>query len=122
MTKPARLIQIYQMTDPSALASAVEVLAGTGRFTVDTRTSDRGSFLIVEGADPADGLNLYEMVVVVDHETELIYSTTGRLEQSGSGEFLVNDWVVKSRRGLRVGASAREAGASRAPGTAGSTT
>jgi hypothetical protein len=120
MTSAARLIQIYQMTDPTALVSAAEVLTATGRFKVDTRTSDRGSFLIVEGADPADGLNVYELVVVADHETELIYSTTGLLEQSGSSEFHANDWVVQSQGGLRAGASAPKAGASRAPGTAGS--
>jgi hypothetical protein len=122
MANPAQLIQIYQMTDPSALASVVEVLSGTGKFKVDTRTSNRGSFLIVEGADPADALNVYELVVVADQETDLIYSTTGPLEQSGSGEFLVNGWVIESQRGLRVGAPAPEAGASRAPGTAGSNT
>ena len=120
ITNSAWLVQIYQMTDRSALESVVEVLSATGRFKVDTRTSDRGSFLIVEGADPADALNVYELVLVGDHETELIYSTTGPLEQSGSGEFQVNGWVAQSERGLRVGASATKTGASRAPGTAGS--
>jgi hypothetical protein len=96
MTHPAALIQIYQMTDPSALASVVEVLSDTGRFKIDTRTSDRGSFLIVEGDDPTEALNVYELVVVADRETELIYSTAGRLEQSGSGAFVVNDWVVET--------------------------
>ena len=93
MSNPARLIQIYQMTDSTALQSIVEVLAATGRFKVDTRTGDRGSFLIVEGEDSAEGLNVYELVVVVDHETELIYSTAGPLEQSASDEFLASDWV-----------------------------
>ena len=122
MANPAQLIQIYQMTDPSALASVVEVLSGTGKFKVDTRTSNRGSFLIVEGDDPADALNVYELVIVADQETELIYSTSGPLEQSGSGEFLVSGWGVQSQRALRVAATATEAGASRAPGTAGSNT
>lgn len=111
----ARLIQIYQMTDRSALASVVKVLSGTGRFKVDTRTSDRGSFLIVQGHDPTDALNVYELVVVNDPETELIYSTAEPLEQSGSVEFHVNGWVVQSQRNSRVGALAPASGASWAP-------
>ena len=120
MANAAQLIQIYQMTDPTALASIVEVLSGTGRFKVDTRTSDRGSFLIVEGDDPADALNVYEVVVVADHETELIYSTAGRLEQNGSGAFGVNDWVVESEAASTTGALAVDGRASQAPGAAGS--
>ena len=100
MADPARLIQIYQMTDASALATVVEILSDVGRLKVDTRTSDRGAFLIVEGDDAADALNVYELVVVADQDTELIYSTTGHEEQSSSGDFVVNGWVVRSERGL----------------------
>ena len=84
MANPARLIQIYQMTDPTTLASVAHVLSGSGRFQVDTRTGDRGSFLIVEGDDPADSLNLYELVVGGDYGTELIYSTIGLPAQEPS--------------------------------------
>jgi hypothetical protein len=96
MANRAQLIQIYQMTNLRVLASVVEVLSVTGRFNVDTRTSDRGAFLIVEGDDPAEALNVYEAVVVADHETELIYSTPGCVELSGTAEFVVNGWVVQS--------------------------
>lgn len=106
MANRAQLIQIYQMTDLRVLASVVEVLSVTGRFNVDTRIGDRGLFLIVEGDDPADALNVYEAVVVADQETELIYSTPGCVEPIGTAEFVVNGWVVQSQRGLRAGVSA----------------
>ena len=68
---------MYRMTDATTLASAADLLNGIGGFVVDARTSDAGSFLAVECADPAAALNVYDVVVLMDPHAELIESTTG---------------------------------------------
>jgi hypothetical protein len=65
------------MTDATTLGSAADLLNGIGGFVVDERISDSGSFLAVECADPAAALDVYEIVVLVDQDAELIESTTG---------------------------------------------
>jgi hypothetical protein len=46
-------------------------------LSVDARTCERGSFLIVESQDTADALAVYEMVMMADRNAELMHSTTG---------------------------------------------
>lgn len=65
------------MADANTLASAADLLKGIGRFVVDSRTSDDGSFLAVECAEPAAAVKVYEIVVLMDPDAELIESTTG---------------------------------------------
>jgi hypothetical protein len=77
ITDSAWLLQIYRMTDATTLASAADLLNGIGGFVVDTRAGDSGSFLAVECADPAAALKLYEIVVLMDPDAELVESTTG---------------------------------------------
>jgi len=65
------------MTDATTLASAADLLNGIGGFVVGERAGDSGSFLAVECADPAAADDVYEIVVLVDQDAELIESTTG---------------------------------------------
>lgn len=65
------------MADANTLASAADLLNGIGGFVVDARTSDDGSFLAVECAEPAAAVRVYEIVVLMDPDAELIESTTG---------------------------------------------
>ena len=65
------------MTDATTLASAADLLNGIGGFVVDARVGDGGSFLAVECADPSAALKVYEIVVLMDPDAELIESTTG---------------------------------------------
>ena len=71
------LVQIFQMTDQESQWSVADTLAGIGGFNVDSRTCERGSFLIIEAEDPARALNVYELVMATDPFAELIHSTTG---------------------------------------------
>ncbi len=81
ITNSAWLLQIYRMTDAVTLASAADLLNGIGGFGVDARTSDNGSFLAVECGEPAAAVRVYEIVVLMDPEAELIESTTGPHQQ-----------------------------------------
>lgn len=65
------------MTDATTLASAADLLNDIGGFVVGTRAGDGDSFLAVECADPAAALKVYEIVVLMDPDAELIESTTG---------------------------------------------
>ena len=65
------------MADANTLASAAALLNGIGGFVVDARTSDNGSFMAVECAEPAAAVKVYEIVVLMDPDAELIESTTG---------------------------------------------
>lgn len=71
------------MVDATTLASAADLLNGIGGFVVDARTSDNGSFLAVECAEPAAAVKVYEIVVLMDPDAELIESTTGAHQPSG---------------------------------------
>jgi hypothetical protein len=70
------LVQIFQMADENAQASAAELLFGLAIHSVDARTCERGSFLIVE-SDSAAALSVRELVMMADPGAELIHSTTG---------------------------------------------
>lgn len=71
------LVQIFQMTDRGTQQSVVDLLTGVGGFSVDARTCERGSFLIIESEDSTRALNVYELVMTADPFAELIHSTTG---------------------------------------------
>lgn len=75
MSEDAWLVQIYQMTDESTQSSAEKLLCG--RFSVDARTCERGSFLIVESEAPS-ALSVHDTVLRVDPDAELIHSAAGQ--------------------------------------------
>lgn len=75
MSEDAWLVQIYQMTDESTQSSAERLLRG--RFSVDARTCERGSFLIVE-SEAASALSVHDTVLRVDPYAELIHSAAGQ--------------------------------------------
>jgi hypothetical protein len=77
ITNSAWLLQIYRMTDATTLASAADLLHGIGGFGVDALTSEDGSFLAVECGEPAAAVKVYEIIVLMDPDAELIESTTG---------------------------------------------
>jgi len=77
ITNPAWLLQIYRMTDATTLASAADLLNGIGGFGIDARASENGLFLAVECGEPAAAVKVYEIVVLMDPDAELIESTTG---------------------------------------------
>lgn len=80
MKNASWLIQVYQMSDVPAQTSAVELLSSIGSLTVDARTCESGAFLAVECSAIADALHVYELVVMVDSDAELIHSTTSSAE------------------------------------------
>ena len=80
MGEAAWLVQIYQMTDELTQSSAVRVLSGFRRFSIDARTCDRGSFLIVE-SEATSALSVHETVMMVDPDAELIHSAAGESSQ-----------------------------------------
>jgi len=92
------------MTDAATLASAADLLNGIGGFVVDARAGDNGSFLAVECAEPAAAVKVYEIVVLMDPDAELIESTTGahqpptplRLAPEGSGH--IDREALEARR------------------------
>lgn len=81
MNEASWLVQIFQMTDENAQASAAELLSGLAIRSVDARTCERGSFLIVE-CDSAAALAVRELVMMADQGAELIHSTTGPASQT----------------------------------------
>ena len=80
MSEAAWLVQIFRMTDESTQSSAATLLSG--KFNVDARTCERGSFLIVE-SEAASALSVHDAVMRVDPAAELIHSTAG---QSTAGQ------------------------------------
>lgn len=78
MSDEAWLVQIYQMTDESTQSSAASSLSR--KFSVDARTCERGSFLIVE-SQAASALSVHDMVMMFDPDAKLIHSTAGQSTQ-----------------------------------------
>ena len=78
MGEKAWLVQIYQMTDERTQSSAAQLLSG--KFSVDARSCERGSFLIVE-SEAASALSVHDAVLRVDPDAELIHSTAGQPTQ-----------------------------------------
>jgi hypothetical protein len=77
MSEEAWLVQIYQMTNEITQASAARLLSGFGKFNVDARTCERGSFLIIE-SEVASASSVHETVMMADPDAELIHSTSGQ--------------------------------------------
>ncbi|HUQ00033.1 MAG TPA: hypothetical protein VM093_06175 [Aeromicrobium sp.] len=69
------------MTDEPSTGSAVDLLADLPGLTVDTRSCDRGSFLVVECRDADAALLVYELVVMSDPDAELIHSATASVAE-----------------------------------------
>ena len=80
MKNASWLIQVYQMSDVPAQTSAVELLSSIGSLTVDARTCESGAFLAVECSAIADALHVYELVVMMDSDAELIHSIASPTE------------------------------------------
>lgn len=81
MSEGTWLVQIYRMADDRTQASAAGLLSSFTRSSVDTRTCERGSFLIVE-CDAEAALSVFQMVLMADRNAELIHSTTGPVTQT----------------------------------------
>ena len=77
MENPGWVLQVYEMTDVAGQQAVAELLSGNGAVAVDMRTCERGAFLVLELADPADALSVYEMVMMADPNAELIQTTAG---------------------------------------------
>ena len=77
MNNASWLIQVYEMADLQAQQSTVSFLSAMPGLTVDARTCDRGSYVIVECADASEALAVFELVMMADPHSELIHSTTG---------------------------------------------
>ena len=75
------LIQVYQMSDLTTQESATNLLAHFRALTIDARTCERGTFLVIECSEADDALKVYEMVMVTDSHAELVYST-GNLSEA----------------------------------------
>ena len=80
MENASWLIQVYQMSDVPAQTSAADLLSSIGALTVDVRTCERGAFLVVECSEITDALHVFELVMMVDSDAELIHSTTSSSE------------------------------------------
>jgi hypothetical protein len=80
MSEEAWLVQIYQMTDGTTQSSAARLLSDFRKFSVDARTCERGSFLIVE-SEAASALSVHETVMMVDPDADLIHSAAGHSTQ-----------------------------------------
>ncbi len=81
---PSWLLQIYEMTDKAAQDAVAELMSGRGTLVVDKRTCDRGTFLIVELADPTEALAIYEMVMMADPNAELVHTTSDPRDASAA--------------------------------------
>ncbi len=77
---PTWLLQVYEMSDLPAQESALSVLSDMPGLTVDARTCDRGSYVVVECEDATQGMSVYELVMMADRDAELIHSTTSPRE------------------------------------------
>jgi hypothetical protein len=77
---PSWLLQVYEMADLAGQQSAASLLSSMPGLTIDARTCDRGSYLIVECPDPAQAMAVYELVMMSDPHAELIHSTTSPSE------------------------------------------
>ena len=80
MKNASWLIQVYEMADLDAQQSTVSLLSGMPGLTIDARTCERGSYVIVECADATQAISLYEMVLMADSDAELIHTATGPSE------------------------------------------
>jgi hypothetical protein len=69
------LIQVYEMADVAGQQAAGSVLSSMPGLTLDARTCERGSFLVVECSDATQAMAVYELVTMADPNAELIYST-----------------------------------------------
>jgi len=85
------------MTDLASRESASSLLSSMPGLTVDARTCERGSYVIVECDDAAQAMSVYEIVMLTDSEAELIHSTTSprgiaavrdRMATSADGDLL----------------------------------
>lgn len=77
MENPGWVLQVYEMTDVASQQAVAELLSGNGAVAADMRTCERGAFLVLELADRADALSVYEMVMMADPNAELIHTTVG---------------------------------------------
>lgn len=77
MDNPGWVLQVYEMNDVGVQQAVAELLCGNGAVAVDMRTCERGAFLVLELADPADALSVYELVMMTDPNAELIHTTAG---------------------------------------------
>ena len=77
------------------------MLSGISGFTVDTPTCERGSFVIVDCLDATQALAVYELVMAVDPQAELIYTS------KGPGQPAPFRMPVGGRRAERIGSLAR---------------
>lgn len=76
MTESSWLLQVYEMSNLASRESAVSLLASAPGVTIDTRSCERGNFLIAECPDIGNAMAMYELVVLADPHAELIYSAT----------------------------------------------
>ncbi|HUS22265.1 MAG TPA: hypothetical protein VMZ66_09670 [Aeromicrobium sp.] len=88
---PTWLLQVYEMSDLPAQKSAFSVLSAIPGLTVDARTCERGSYVVVECADAAQAMAMYELVMMADPHAELIHSTTSPSGIQGVRERLKPD-------------------------------
>ena len=68
------------MADLTAQQATVRLLSDMPGLTVDARTCDTGSYVIVECPDSAQAISLYEMVMMTDPNAELVHATTSSSE------------------------------------------
>ena len=94
MKNASWLIQVYEMADLTAQQSTVSLLSGMPGLTIDARTCERGSYVIIECADSRQAMAVYEMVMMADSNAELIHSTS-----SPSGIAAVRDRTAPSAEG-----------------------
>jgi hypothetical protein len=80
MTDSSWLLQVYEVADLAARESAGSLLASVPGITVEARSCERGDFIIVECADTAQAMAMYELVVLADPHAELIYSAASASE------------------------------------------
>ena len=99
MVNASWLIQVYQMSDVPAQESAVDLLSSISTLTVDVRTCEFGAFLAVECSEITDALHVYELVVMVDPDAELIHSTAGSSEEQTVRARMGREYDSPSRSG-----------------------
>lgn len=90
------LIQVYEMADLTAQQATVRLLSDMPGLTVDARSCDNGSYVIVECPDSAQAISLYEMVMMTDPNAELVHATTSSSEVQGVKARLAPDGLNAS--------------------------
>lgn len=78
------------MAGLAELHSAEALLSSVPALTLDSRTCERGSYLIVECADSTRAMTVYELVLIADPDAELIHSVTGASEVQAFREHLAD--------------------------------